>query len=605
MVKSSKKEGWKEKIEALKLAVKWTYQSSKFLTIAILVFIILGSLITIVEPYIFKLILDHLLKDQVPTSTTIVFGIISLLAVYGVAKALQNIFWDVSNLIRMAHNPRIERYVMSHLMKEVSSLDLVYFEDPEYYNTLTKATSNLWRIIEIFWKYTFLAAEAVSVIVIMVALFAYDWRLVAIVVFGAIPSILLVLKTAEVQWSAFSESSPLFRQTYYYRSLLTEQPEAIKEIKIFRLRDFFLKKFRDLMNIFIKTNDHATLSQLKWYIIIGVIEGGLSVFAAWLTITSFTEGEITIGTLTFLWALLFQFAAHVRWVVRMIGEMNTHAVFLTSSVKMSRFKPTITEPTTPKKFPKNSQRGIEFKNVSFTYRNSKKTALKNINFIIKPAESIAFVGENGSGKTTLIKLLCRLYDVSGGEILINGINVKDYSLQDLSDNIGVIFQDFIKYEALVEENISYGNITVAKSKEKVMEAAKNSGAWDFIKELEKKLKTPLGKRFKEEGIELSGGQWQKIALARAFFKDAPILILDEPTAAVDAKAEYELFKKFKELSKNKTTILISHRFSTVRMADRIIVIDKGQIVEQGSHQELLAKNGVYATLFRLQAKGYE
>jgi len=604
--KSKKKENWKEKFEALKLAVKWTYQSSKFLTIAVLIITILGGLITIVEPYLFKLILDFLIgQDKLPTKVALTIGIIGILIIYGVARIFQNIFWDISNMIRRIHSLRIEKQVMHSLMENISSLDLVYFEDPKYYDILSRATSNLWRVLDVFWQFTFLIGEVVSILVIVVALFAFDWRLVGLVILGAIPSILLVLRTAEVQWSAFVESSPIFRHAHYYRSLLMERPEAMKEIKSFGLREHFLKKFRDLFSAFIKNQDKAAIDQLKWYVLVGIVEGSLSVFAAWLVVKSFMVGKITIGDLTFLWAILFQFAAHVRWVVRMVGDMNTHATFLTPIVDVLNFKPTIEEPKKPRSFPKKLKIGIEFRNVTFRYHNSKRIVLDNISFHIKPREDIAIVGINGSGKTTLIKLLCRLYDVTEGEILIDGVNIKEYSVKELIDNIGVIFQDFMKYEALVEENIRYGNISQRKHKLKVIKAAKKSGAWDFIKELEKKFKTQIGKKLKEGGVELSGGQWQKIALARAFFKDAPILILDEPTAAVDAKAEYNLFRRFKQLSKHKNTLLISHRFSTVRMADRIIVLNKGKIVEEGDHQELLEKDGLYAKLFKLQARGYQ
>ncbi|HLD00859.1 MAG TPA: ABC transporter ATP-binding protein [Candidatus Nanoarchaeia archaeon] len=597
---------FKEKLAGLKLAVKWTYQSSKFLTISILIITILGGLITIVEPYLFKLIIDYLLgQNDLSVKLSLSIGIIGILIIYAVARIFQNIFWDINNMIRRVHSLRIEKQAMHSLMENISSLDLVYFEDPDYYNTLSRATSGLWRILEVFWQFTFMIGEIVSVVVIVGALFAFDWRLVGLVILGAVPSVLLVLRTAEVQWSAFAQSSPIFRHADYYRSLLTENPQAIKEVKSFRLREHFLKKFRDLFNDFIKNQDKAALTQLKWYVLVGVVEGTLSVFASWLVVKSFLAGGITIGDLTFLWALLFQFAAHVRWIVRMLGDMNTHAAFLTPVVKVLNFKPKITEPVKGHKFPKKLTQGIEFRNVSFVYHGSKKLALKNINLKFKPKESIALVGGNGSGKTTLIKLLCRLYDCTDGKILIDGVNIKDYSVKSLNDNLGVIFQDFMKYEALVEENISYGRISAKKSKFKLLEAAKKSGAWDFIKDLEKKLKTQLGKKIKEDGTELSGGQWQKIALARAFFKNAPILILDEPTAAVDARAEYHLFRRFKQLSRNKMTFLISHRFSTVRMADRIIVMAKGRVVEQGSHSELLDQNGIYAKLFKLQAKGYK
>lgn len=605
-MKVNKKNNWREKIEGLKLAVRWTYQSSRWLTVLVLIIAVLGGIITIVEPYLFKLIIDHLTKQEnISTPTAVALGILGILVIYGIARIFQNIFWDINNLIRRIHSLRIEQHAMHDMMKNISSLDLVYFEDPDYYNVLSRATNNLWRILEAFWQFTFMVGEVVSVLVIVGALFAFDWRLVGLVMVGAIPSILLVLKTADVQWSAFVESSPISRHAYYYRSLLTEQPEAIKEVKSFQLREYFLKKFRDLFGSFIKKQDRAAFAQLKWYVLVGVIEGGLSVLAAWLVVKSFATGKITIGELTFLWALLFQFAAHVRWVVRMAGDMHTHATFLTPFVTLLRFKPLIKEATNPSKFPKKLEQGIEFKNVSFTYHRSKKPALQNITLSIKPGETIALVGENGSGKTTLTKLLCRLYDVTEGTITINGKDIKEYRLKELADSMGVIFQDFMKYEALIEENIRYGKITAADHKKKVMGAAKKSGALQFIKELEKQFKTQVGKRLKEEGIELSIGQWQKIALARAFFKDAPILILDEPTAAVDAEAEYHLFQRFKQLSKNKTTILISHRFSTVRMADRIIVMQKGKVIEEGTHRDLVKKKGRYAKLFRMQAEGYQ
>lgn len=600
---ATKEDERRKKIEGLKLAIKWTYQSSKFLTILILVITVLGGLITIVEPYLFKLIINHLVEEGAALPFVLAIGIAGILIMYGVARIFQNIFWDISNMIRRIHSLRIERRAMHSLMENISSLDLIYFEDPKYYNTLSQATSNLWRILEVFWQFTFMAGEVISILVIIGALLGFDWRLVVLVILGAIPSILLVMKTAEVQWSAFAESSPIFRQAHYYRSLLTEQPEAVKEVKSFGLREYFLQKFHNLFNDFIKQQDKATVKQAKWYLLVGVVEGSLSVFAGWLVVRSFIVGRISIGDLTFLWALLFQFASHVRWVVRMLGEMNTHAAFLTPIVKVLHFRPSLAEPERPQHFPARIRKGLEFRNVSFIYRRSKRAAVQNINLHVKPGESIALVGENGSGKTTLVKLLCRLYDANSGEILIDGINIKNFSLKDLNSNIGVIFQDFMRYEALIEENIRLGKL--GGGRKKVFEAAKKSGAWEFIKRLERKFKTPVGKKLKEKGIELSGGQWQKIALARAFFKNAPILILDEPTAAVDAKAEYNLFKKFKQLSKRKITFLISHRFSTVRMADRIVVMDKGKIVEVGSHQELLEKKGIYAKLFQLQAKGYQ
>lgn len=595
-----------KKLTALKLAIVWAYQSSHLLFSLGFIVAVIWGLIAIIEPYIFKLIIDHLTQSaELTLAEKLGLSLVGILIVYGTARVLQEIFWDINSLIRRLQNTRIERQVMHQLMKHISSLDLEYFEDPAYYNTLSRATSSLWRITEYFWQYNFLITESISVFVIIGALLTYDWRLVVFVALGAVPGIIIAARWSEILWSAFEQASPIFRHAQYYRSLLTEHPEAVKEIRTFQLNDHFLAKFRNLFNKFIRKQDESALKQLGWYAVLALVEGGLSILAAWFVIDSFIKGKATIGDVTFLWALLFQFAGHVRWMVRMIGDMNTHATFLTPLVDVLSFEQKIKEPEKPAKFPATINEGIVLKNVSFQYPRSKKPALKNVNLTVKPNESIALVGENGSGKTTLIKLLCRLYDTTKGEILIDRTNIKNFCLSELYDNIGIIFQDFMKYEALVKENIAFGRLGEIHSKKKIHQAAVKAGAWNFIKEFEKKYQSQLGKKLKQEGIELSVGQWQKIALARAFFRDAQILILDEPTAAVDAKAEYELFKKFRALTKNKITFLISHRFSTVRMADKIIVVDKGRIIEQGSHQELLRKNGTYAKLFMLQAKGYK
>ncbi len=593
----------KERLEALKVAVSWTYQSSPKLALIVLAVSIAGGLIAIVEPYLFKLIIDQVAGR--PSIESVGIGILGILVVYGVVGMFRNLFWDIFNLVRKVHAFRIEKHVMHNVMEKVSSLDLVYFEDPGYYNTLSKTTNNTWRIAEMFFQFSFGISELMSVIVIVIAVSSFDLTLVALVVAGTIPSVIVAMKWGEGLYSAFAGGSPIFRHAHYYRTMMTEQPEAIKEIKIFGLREHFLKKFRNLFTSFIKKQDKAAKSQLKGYFAIVIIESLTSVAAAWLIIQSFLAGKITIGDVVFLWTILFQFAAHARWMVRMIGDANTNAIFLTPLVKVLHFEPSIKEPGKPEKFPVKISKGIEFRKVSFSYPRAKKQALRKINLEIKPNESIALVGENGSGKSTLIKLLCRLYDASEGEILIDGVNIREYPTKSLYNNIGVIFQDFMKYEALVEENIKYGRLKTEDSRLKTHRAALKAGAEPFILELENAYKTQVGKKLKESGVELSTGQWQKIALARAFFRDAQILILDEPTAAVDAKAEYELFQRFRRLTRNKITILISHRFSTVRMADKIIVMDRGRIAEAGSHKELLKKNGKYARLFRLQAKGYK
>ncbi|MBU2638149.1 MAG: ABC transporter ATP-binding protein/permease [Nanoarchaeota archaeon] len=595
-----------ERIAALKLAVKWTYNSSKPLTVVVFLITVLAGLLTVVEPYVFRIIIDRIVSGaEFSFVEKMGIGIAGILVIYAVAKILQNLFWDMQMIIKRIHAQRLDKYATRAMMEKVSSLDAVYFENPEYYNTLTKANQHLWRVTEFFWQFTWFAGQAVSVVVILSALFAFNWLVVALILLASLPSIVLAFRASEILWSAFDTSSPIFRHAYYYKSLMTERPEAVKEIKLFGLKSHFLERFDSLFSDFLKKQEKAAWRELALFSGINLLGGALSVFAAWFVIKEFVDGGITIGQVTFYWALLFQFAENARHMVRMIGELNQSAIFLSPVVKILSFEPVIKEAEHPHKFPSRLKKGIEFRNVTFYYPRSKKPALKNFNLLIKPGQSLALVGENGSGKTTLVKLLTRLYDVSEGEIFIDGKNIKEYSLDSLYENIGVIFQDFMKYEALVEENIGYGRLGKIKRKGRVHEASVKAEAWEFIKELEQKYKTHIGKTLVDEGTELSIGQWQKIALARAFFKDANLLCLDEPTAAVDARAEYRLFRKFRQLTKNKTTILISHRFSTVRMADRIIVMHNGKIVEQGSHRQLLANKGRYSRLFRMQASGYK
>lgn len=595
----------KEKLESLKLAISWTYKSSKPLTILSFAVTIFGGLLTIIEPYIFKIIIDGVVgKNGFSIAGKVGIGVVGVLIIYASSRIIQSILWDVQSIIKRVHVQKLDKHVSYVLMDKISSLDAVYFEDPEYYNTLTKSNQNFWRINEFFWQFTFFISQIISVLVIVGALLTFNWLIVVLILIASLPSMIFAFKASELNWNAFDISLPVGRHANYYKNLMTERPEVVKELKLFNLKSHFLKRYNSLFDKYFYEQKKAAKKEVLLFVIVGIIEGAFSVLATWLVILSFINGFISIGALTFFWALLFQFSEHARYMVRVIGELSQNSAFITPIVKLLKFKPAIQEVKNPLSFPKKLKQGIEFKNVTFYYPRSKTPALKNFNLIIKSDENLAIVGENGSGKTTLIKLLTRLYDVSSGEILIDGINIKKYSLDSLYKNIGVIFQNFVKYEASVEENISFGNINKSKRKAEVHNSSVKSEAWEFIKNLESKYKTHLGKTLLNEGVELSIGQWQKIALSRAFFKNAQILCLDEPTAAIDAKSEYLLFKKFEKLTKDKTTLLISHRFSTVRMADKIVVIDKGKLVEQGSHRDLLRKGGKYAKLFKMQAEGY-
>jgi ATP-binding cassette subfamily B protein len=315
-------------------------------------------------------------------------------------------------------------------------------------------------------------------------------------------------------------------------------------------------------------------------------------------------GELSIGTLTFLAGSFRQLRSLLEGILSRFTSVSQGAVYLKDFFDFFDIQPRIRASVHARPFPKKIRQGFVFENVGFHYSHSERWANRHLNFTLHAGEKLALVGENGAGKTTLVKLLARLYDPTEGRILLDGHDLREYDLAALRKGVGVIFQDYLRYQMTVSQNIAVGNISEKENHSLIVESAKQSLADQLVAKLPGGYEQALGKRF-NQGVELSGGEWQKVALARAYMKDAQLLILDEPTSALDARAEYEVFQRFSELTKGKTAVLISHRFSTVRMADRILVLDKGTLLEEGSHEELLNKNGRYAELFNLQAMGYQ
>ncbi|HEU4607187.1 MAG TPA: ATP-binding cassette domain-containing protein, partial [Chitinophagaceae bacterium] len=333
--------------------------------------------------------------------------------------------------------------------------------------------------------------------------------------------------------------------------------------------------------------------------------GTLGYYGAYVFIISATvKGQISIGDLTFLAGSFRQLRGLLDSILSRFTAVSQGAIYLQDFFEFFQIVPLMNNRKGALPFPRPIRSGFVFENLGFKYTNSKKWALRQLNFSLAPGEVLALVGENGAGKTTLVKLLARLYDPVEGRILLDGHDLREYDLADLRKNIGVIFQDYIRYQMTVAQNIAAGNIGEMTNRELIETAAKKSLADPMIQQLAEQYDQPLGKRF-NQGVELSGGEWQKIALARAYMKEAQLLILDEPTAALDARAEYEVFQRFASLTEGKTAVLISHRFSTARMANRILVLDKGRLLELGTHEELLALGGRYAELFKLQARGYQ
>jgi ATP-binding cassette subfamily B protein len=359
-----------------------------------------------------------------------------------------------------------------------------------------------------------------------------------------------------------------------------------------------------LSNRFYIANRRLAVTRSAWGTLFALL-GSAGYYGAYVVIISQTiQGRLTIGTLTFLAGSFGQMRTLLEGILTRFNNVSLGAIFLRDYFDFFEIKSRMAAVAHPRPFPHPIKTGFTFEDVGFQYSNSERWANRHLNFTLRSGEKLALVGENGAGKTTLVKLLARLYDPTEGRILLDGIDLKEYDIGDLRMHIGVIFQDFLRYQMTFAQNIGVGNIQELTNRSLIINAARQSLADELAERLPNKYDQALGRRF-NEGIELSGGEWQKVALGRAYMKETQLLILDEPTAALDARAEYEVFQRFADLTRGKSAVLISHRFSTVRMADRILMLDKGEIIEIGSHAELLEKNGRYAELFRLQAMGYQ
>jgi ATP-binding cassette subfamily B protein len=430
----------------------------------------------------------------------------------------------------------------------------------------------------------------------------YSPFLLLLLIAGIVPAFLGESHFAFLTYAKNFRQTPLRRQMDYLRQVGGSK-EAAKELRLFNLSDYLTNRFTALSLAIYKENVALNRRRLFWGGLLAII-GQLGYYGAYVySIYRTITGQYSVGDLTFITTAIMQAMSNIQQAFSTASGVADQALFLTDLIAFFEMKPRVENKANGLPAPRPIQRGFEFRNVSFAYPGTERRILSNFNFHLRCGERIALIGENGQGKTTIVKLITRLYDPTEGQILLDGVDLREYDVDDLHAEMGVIFQDFMRYEMTARENIEVGRIEVEHSMEELEYAAKKSLASEVIDKLHGGFDQMLGRRF-ETGVDLSGGEWQKIALARAYLRDAQLLILDEPTAALDARSELEVFQRFAELTYGKMALLISHRFSTVRMADRIVVLEAGKLVEEGSHSELINLGGRYAAMFEMQAASY-
>lgn len=488
------------------------------------------------------------------------------------------------------------------LIKHAANLDLYQFEDAEFYDKLERARRQTSGRTVLMTQVLSQFQDTITLFFLGAGLVTFNPWLILILIIAVIPSFLGETRFNSWTYSLTRNWTPERRELDYLR-FIGASDQFAKEVKSFNLAGFIADRFEHLSMAYYRANRKLAITRAAWGSVLSAL-GTVAYYGAYIFIIMQTvSGTITVGTLTFLSGSFKNMQSRLQSIMMRFSSIASSALYLQDLFDFFSIIPTIKSAIEPAEFPAKLRDGFRFDKVSFKYPNSEKWAIRDLSFHLRPGEKLALVGENGAGKTTLVKLLARLYEPTEGRILLDGKDLREYDLKDLRDNIGIIFQDYMRFQLKAGENIAVGSIEQLSDLAVIESAAEKSLADTVIDELPKGYEQMLGKRF-ADGLELSGGQWQKIALARAYMRDAQLLILDEPTSALDARAEHEVFQRFSALIEDKSAVLISHRFSTVRMADRILFLENGQLLELGSHEELLEKDGKYAELFHLQAQGY-
>lgn len=577
------------------------WKSSPQMMLANIILRILRSAIPVAVLYVGKLIIDGIL--QVKGNPSLQNYLWQLVALEFGLLILSDALGRVISLFDTLIGEKFANSTSIQIMQHAAQLDLEQFEDSQFYDKLERARQQTVGRTMLLAQVLSQFQDAITLTFLAAGLVTFNPWLLLLLLVAVIPAFLGESHFNNRSYALSRRQTPERRELDYIR-YVGASDETAKEIKVFDLSGFFIDRFRSLSDKFYEANKRLAKQRSTWGTFFSFL-GTAGYYGAYVyIIRQAVVGSLSIGDVTFLAGSFRQMRGSLEGILSRFTMVSQGAIYLKDFFDFFEIKPRMQAAIKSKPFPRQIREGFVFENVGFKYANSERWANRHLNFTLRAGEKLALVGENGAGKTTLVKLLSRLYDPTEGRILLDGVDLREYDLADLRKNIGVIFQDFLRYQMLASQNIAVGDVAQQQNVPLIVSSAEQSLANTVIEKLPGKYDQQLGKRF-NNGVDLSGGEWQKIALARAYMKDAQLLILDEPTASLDARAEYEVFQRFSDLTKGKTAVLISHRFSTVRMADRILVLNKGELEEIGSHAELLQKNGRYAELFLLQAKGYQ
>lgn len=594
----------KERFDALRnlpAFFKLVWQTSRWMTVVNALLRIIRSAMPLGLLYVGKLIIDNV----VTISHSPVKDMSQLWELVGLEFALAILTDALSRAITLMDSllgDLFSNYTSVKIMAHAATLDLDQFEDSVFYDKLERARQQTIGRTILLSQVMSQVQDLITMGFLAVGLMTFNPWLIVLLLIAIIPAFLGESYFNDRSYALTRGQTPERRELDYVR-YLGASDETAKEVKIFDLSGFIINRFKELSGKFYNDNKRLAIKRSLWGTFFAML-GSLGYYGAYVVIIiRAVQGSVTIGELAFLAGSFRQLRALLEGILTRFTAVSQGAIYLRDFFEFFEIEPKIKHAANALPFPKIIQRGFTFEDVGFRYVNSDRWANRHLSFTLYPGEKLALVGENGAGKTTLVKLLSRLYDPTEGRILLDGIDLREYDLADLRLNVGIIFQDYLRYQMSFAQNIAVGKISEKDNRPLIVNSARQSLADVLAAKLPGAYDQQLGKRF-ADGVELSGGEWQKVALARAYMRDAQLLILDEPTSALDARAEFNVFERFAELTKGRSAVLISHRFSTVRMADRILVLEKGQLVEIGSHEELLLKGGRYAELFDLQAAGY-